>query len=383
MSGSPAASPIAEKYLQLHLCQDVGPIRFANLLRELGDIETVLGAGVGQLGSVSQVGSKVARNIATGRDQARVSAEIELAHKRGVRILCLADEDYPAALRTIPDPPACLYIRGTLQREDTVALAIVGTRQCSHYAAEQAERFGALTANAGLTVVSGMARGVDTCAHRGALAGGGRTIAVIGCGLGHLYPPEATELADRIIEHGALVSELPMEVPPDAKNFPPRNRIIVGMSLGVLVVEAGQRSGALISARLASEYNREVFAMPGRIDTPRSEGCHKLIKTGGAKLVTNLGDILEELGETGAALMTASDDGESAGQAPPKTIARLDEYERQVLAALDHEPMAVEAVCEACDLPPARVAAALTGLQLKGAIRQVGNDCYEPTSRAK
>jgi len=337
----------------------------------------VLGAGIGRLTSVKQVGDKTADNIARGRDEANVAAEIELAARHGVRIVCLADDDYPAALRAIPDPPPCLYIRGAIEREDPVALAIVGTRRCSRYGAEQAERFGALASNAGLTVVSGMARGVDTCAHRGALAGGGRTIAVIGCGLCHLYPPESTELAGRIIEHGALVSELPMDVPPDSKNFPPRNRIIAGLSLGVLVIEAGRRSGALISARLASEYNREVFAVPGRIDAPYADGCHNLIKIGGAKLITHLEDILEELGDAGATLMTLAGQGDEGESTTPKTIVKLDAYEKQVLGIFDTEPMPVEEVCEASELPPARVAAALTGLQLKGAIRRVGGDLYE------
>ncbi|MBN2563005.1 MAG: DNA-processing protein DprA [Phycisphaerae bacterium] len=376
------ASPTAEKYLRLHLCQDVGGVRFGNLLRELGDIDAVLGASVKQLICVSRIGDKVAENIARGRDETKVAAEIGLARRHGVRILCLADEEYPAALRTIPDAPACLYVRGALEREDAVALAIVGSRHCSHYGAEQAERFGALASNAGLTVVSGMARGIDTHAHRGALVGGGRTIAVIGCGLCHLYPPESAELADKIIAHGALVSELPMDVPPDSKNFPPRNRIIAGLSLGVLVVEAGRRSGALISARLAAEYNREVFAVPGRIDGPYAEGCHGLIKDSAAKLVTRLEDILDELGEAGAALTAPSSEEQQAEGLGPRTIVGLDEYESQVLEAFGSEAIPVEEICDASGLPPARVAVALTGLQLKGAIRRVGGDLYERAGRA-
>lgn len=378
MADQIVASPIAEKYLRLHLCSEVGPIRFGNLLHELGGIDAVLGASVKTLTGVTKVGEKVATNIARGRDESNVAAEIALARSRGVRILCLADDDYPPALRTIPDAPPCLYVLGSLEKEDAVALGIVGSRHCSRYGAEQAERFAALAANAGLTVVSGMARGIDTAAHHGALTGGGRTLAVIGCGLCHLYPPESAELALGIIEHGALLSELPMSVPPDTKNFPPRNRIIAGLSLGVLVVEAGQRSGALISARLALEYNREVFAMPGRIDTPQSEGCHKLIKESGAKLVTSLGDILAELGETGATLLGSADSAERDGTegAPPRLV-KLDEYEQKVLAAIADESAAIEELCDACGLPPARVAAALTGLQLKGVVRRTGPDVYE------
>ena len=378
MTDQAVASPIAEKYLRLHLCREVGPIRFANLLRELGGIDAVLGASAKSLTGVTKVGDQVAANIARGREEIDVAAEIELARSRGVRILCLADDDYPVALRTIPDPPACLYVLGTLQREDAVALGIVGSRQCSRYGAEQAERFGALAANAGLTVVSGMARGIDTAAHHGALAGGGRTLAVIGCGLCHLYPPESTELARRIVGQGALLSELPMSVPPDTKNFPPRNRIIAGLSLGVLVVEAGLRSGALISARLAMEYNREVFAMPGRIDTPSAEGCHRLIKDSGGKLVTCLGDILAELGEIGATLLPPADSDEQTGaNGAPPSIVKLDEYEKKVLQAIGDESATIEDLCDASGLSPARVAAALTGLQLKGVVRRTGPDVYE------
>jgi len=375
MEPAPTISAVGEKYLRLHLCDEVGPIRFSNLLRELGDIDSVLSAGAGRLKSVKQIGDATAGNILRGRAEIDVPAEVELARRHGVRILCLADEDYPAALRAIPDPPPCLYVRGGIQREDALALAIVGTRRCSHYGREQAERFGALAANAGLTVVSGMARGVDTQAHNGALAAGGRTIAVLGCGLCHLYPPESTELAGRIVEHGAIVSELPMQVAPDAKNFPPRNRIIAGLSLGVLVVEAPSRSGALISARLATEYNREVFAVPGRVDTPHAEGCHELIKMGGAKLVSGLPDILDELGEAGAALMSQLR-AEDPSHPRAESVAALSDHEKTVLGSLEPEPLTIEDICERCGLPPQRVAAALTGLQLKGAVRRVEGDSY-------
>lgn len=377
MSSSGVASPLAEKYLRLHLCEDVGPIRFAHLLRELGGIDAVLGAGQQRLMGVDKIGRKVAENIARGRDQPRVAEEIELAGRQGVRILCLDDDDYPAALKRIDDPPACLYVKGVLAREDALALGIVGARHCSRYGAEQAERFAALAANAGLTIVSGMARGIDSFAHRGALAAGGRTIAVLGCGLCHLYPPESAELADKIRGSGALLSELPMSVGPDSKNFPPRNRIIAGLSLGVLIVEAARRSGALISARLASEYNREVFAVPGRIDTASAEGCNDLIKTGAAKLVSGLPDILEDLGEAGAALLGAFGATEEQGQIVQRRSLPLDDVERNLLAAIADEPLPIEGLCEGSGLPPARVAAVLTSLQLKGIVRRLPGDLYE------
>lgn len=382
MADSRACSPIAEKYLRLHLCEDVGPIRFANLIRELGDIDAALSASLQTLMRVEKVGEKVAHQIVRDRGVDAAAREIERAGSRGVRILCPADPEYPIALKNINDPPPCLYVRGTLQKVDAVALGIVGSRHASRYGAEQAERLAALAAGAGMTIVSGMARGIDTFAHRGAMAAGGRTIAVIGCGLCHLYPEESAELAEEIARHGAILSELPMNVAPDAKNFPPRNRIIAGLSLGILVVEAARRSGALITARLASEYNREVFALPGRVDGPYAEGCHELIKSGAAKLVTCLPDILDELGDVGGALRESAPAEAADLFAAPEAPAALDGTETQVLSLLGPEPLPAEAVCEMSMLPPSRVAAALTALQLKGAVRRVGHNLYERVCRA-
>lgn len=380
MSSLPVATPIAEKYLRIHLCRHVGSMRFAGLLRELGGIDAVLEANVSCLSRVRGVGAQIAQNIARGRESGEAARQIELAFRCNARILCLEDPDYPPALRGINDPPACIFVRGSVLPIDAIAIAIVGSRRCTRYGAEQAERFGALLANAGLTVVSGMARGIDSRAHHGALAASGRTIAVMGCGLAHLYPPDAAELADQILVGGAIISELPMDVAPDAKNFPPRNRIIVGMSLGVLVVEAALRSGALISARLALEYNREVFALPGQIDRPHSAGCHNLIKSSGAKLVTHLDDILEELGEAGAALLAQRQEPDPASAKPERRI-KLPQLEATVLSALESEPISIDVVCEESDLPPARVASALTGLQLKGLVRCVGGNLYERIQR--
>lgn len=396
MSDGPLISEEGRKHLRLTLCPEVGPIRFANLLNELGGIDAVLGASVARLQSVSQVGPKVAESIASTRDRADVEGEIEAARRAGARIVCLADEDYPVALRRINDPPPCLYVKGGLERRDVAALAIVGSRSCSRYGAEQAERFGALSANAGLTVISGMARGVDHFAHVGALAAGGRTIAVQGCGLLHVYPPDAKDLAERICAQGALVSELPMNIAPDAKNFPPRNRIIAGLSMGVLVVEAARRSGALISARLASEYNREVFALAGRVDTPQAEGCLELIKAGAAKLVTRFDDIIEEFGEAGAVLREAaaprspaemdSAPSDPSSVRPPDAPeagpgAAIDESERLILTGMAGESLSIDDLCEVTGLPVSRVAVALTGLQLKGLVRRLTDERFERTGK--
>ena len=379
MDESDVASPAARKYLKLHLCPGIGSIRFARLLRELGSIDEILTASVGRLASVERIGRNLAERIARHRDGNDAEAELELARERGARVLCLEDAEYPAPLKMIHDPPPCLFVRGTLQPEDAIAVAVVGARHCSHYGAEQAERFGSLLANAGFTVVSGMARGIDAAAHRGALAAGKRTIAVLGCGLRHLYPPDSIELAQSIVESGALISELPMNVGPDAKNFPPRNRIIAGLALGVLVVEAAHRSGALISAHSANEYNREVFAVPGRVDMPHAEGCHNLIKKGEAKLVARLEDILEELGEVGAALLPKPENEREGAPGISQTMISLDETERQVITSLGPEPMSMEAIFEASGIAPGQVAAALTGLQLKGLVRRVAGDHFVRT----
>ncbi|MBX3395612.1 MAG: DNA-processing protein DprA [Phycisphaerae bacterium] len=400
------ATEVCRKYLRLHLCDGIGAVRFGALLREFGDIDRVLGASVREMARVRSISDRIAERVARERGEVDVDREIDLAGSRGVRIVCMADADYPAPLRMMDDPPPCLYYRGTLQREDAVSMAVVGSRQCSRYGAEQADRFGSLLAGAGLTVVSGMARGIDSAAHRGALSAGGRTLAVIGCGLSYLYPPEATELAERIAASGAILSELPMSVAPDSKNFPPRNRIIAGLSLGVLVVEAARRSGALISAKLACEYNREVFAIPGRIDVASADGCNELIKSGAAKLVMKLEDIMHELGPTGELLMsgsaaskhpidnqtttaesstlfnsTADESIATRSGAPVQNLPRpgvsLTTQEKHTLELLATGSMPIETLCDVSDLPPAQVAAALTSLQLKGLIRRKAGDDFE------
>lgn len=394
--GAPAvASPIALKYLRLHLCPEVGSIRFGNLIRELGGIDEVLRAGAGRLQNAFRVGAKTADNIVRYRDEVDVDAEARLAGDLGCRILCLADPEYPAILKMIADPPACIYYRGALDRADGLALAIVGSRRCSRYGAEQAERFAALATRAGLTVVSGMARGIDSFAHRGALKAGGRTLAVTGCGLAHVFPQELEGLAGEIAAQGAVISELPMTIAPDAKNFPPRNRIIAGLSLGVMVIEAAQRSGALITARLASEYNREVFAVPGPVDSPYAEGTNDLIRQGAAKLVMRLEDVLTELGEAGALLMQAGVGGSSAppgrsespshgseSTEPPRAgAAALTELQGRIVAAVREGARALDDICEAVGEPPGRVASQLITLQLLGVVRRLPGEMYEATRK--
>ncbi len=365
-----AISPKGRGYLRLQRVPDVGPIRARNLVVHFGSVDAIWSASMAELQHVEGIGSKVAESIRHFRHDDGVEKEIAKAVECGLRILCPEDEDYPKSLLHIPDPPICLYVRGTLQPADSVAVAIVGTRRCSHYGREQALRFGESLAAAGFTVVSGLARGIDGEAHRGALRAGGRTIAVLGNGLGTIYPREHEELADEIASNGAIVSELEVDIAPDFKNFPPRNRIIAGLSLGVVVIEAGDKSGALITARLATEYNREVFAVPGHIDRPaQTAGSNALIRDGSAKLITCLEDVLHELGEVGRTLRP--DVSLQPADAPLFEAANVTPPERSILDAVSKGIEEVEGICISTRLDAGSVTSTLTALQLRGLIRQL------------
>ncbi len=377
-------SSIARKYLRLSTAANVGPIRVRNLVEHLGSVDAVLEASVAELQQVDQVGRKSAEAIFAARSNAEaVEREIHRAAECNLRILCPEDDDYPKPLRNIPDPPICLYVRGTLEPADAVAIAIVGTRRCSHYGREQAMRFGELLARAGFTVVSGLARGIDGFAHRGAIRGGGRTLAVLGNGLAAIYPPDHLELAKEIAANGAVVTELPIDTSPDAKNFPARNRIITGLSLGVLVIEAPLTSGALITARLASEYNREIFALPGNVDRPDlNAGSNALIRDGGAKLVTCLEDVLDELKDVGRIMRRGSDAIEPPGSSPTSPpsggspggrpqLARLSDAQRAVFDAIHDGAEQLDSVCERTELAAGVVTSAVTSLELVGLVRQL------------
>lgn len=407
-----AVSDAARSYLRLHLCSDVGPIRTRRLVEHFGHVDGVLRASMAELQRVEGIGPVIAKSIFQARGLDTVDREIERAAALGIRILCFEDADYPEPLRHIPDPPICLYVRGELRATDAVAVAIVGTRRCSHYGREQATRFGEILARAGFTIVSGLARGIDGYAHAGALRGQGRTIAVLGNGLPKIYPPEHESVADSIAAAGAIVSESPMDTQPVSENFPRRNRIIVGLSLGVVVVEAGLRSGALITARLANEYNRECFALPGRVDHPeQTAGVNKLIRDGEAKLVTCLEDVLDELGQVGSIMSrdaraktaTASSGppagagGIAASRSAPRadvslsnTTAEafrrnLSDDERTILALLEGGASEPDEFAARSNLDISRVLATLTSLQLKGLVRQLPGsrfECRKPGSCA-
>lgn len=291
----------------------------------------------------------------------------------------MGDPDYPALLEPLDDAPTVVYVKGTVDpARDAFPIAIVGSRDCSAYGLEQAERFGGILAQAGLTVVSGGARGIDSAAHRGAVRVGGRTLAVLGCGLGNIYPPENGQLFDRIVESGgALVSELPLRTPPSAENFPARNRIISGLSLGVLVIEAAAKSGALITSRVATEdHGREVFALPGRVDSPHSRGTLDLLKAGGAQLVTEPADIIHAL-EAAAHHVHRGTHADRYTPAQAPTIAlppgvRADPLAEAVLEALA-EPLTADQLLERVNSAAGALRSQLTLLEIQGRIVREGS----------
>jgi len=367
-------SDIGRKHLLWALSDGIGPIVFARLLVHFGNAEAALGVSARELQTVKGIGPETAESMLRSRDEARVEAEIEAAAEHGLRVLCQEDPDYPEGLKRIPDPPIVLFVKGELLPTDAVALAVVGTRRCSIYGSEQARRFGELLAQAGFTVVSGLARGIDAFAHHGAIDVGGRSIAVLGNGLHEIYPPENQALADKLLEAGAWVSELPARAAVRRENFPSRNRIIAGMTLGTLVIEAPRRSGAQITARLASEYNREVFAVPGRAQDPTCFGSNALIRDGGAKLVMCLEDILDELGDVGVAMRAPQPEEDSTrADAPEKRRAslKLSPVESRVYELIRYDPILQDAILSAAGFPPGEVIAAFTSLELKGLIKRL------------
>ena len=282
-----------EAYIVLNQIEGIGPVRVRALCEGLGSPEAVLSASAVELATVRGVGAKVAEGIVSQRGHLDAGREEEAAAKLGARLITPVDEEYPAPLKTIYDPPLCLYVRGTLEKKDAQALAIVGTRRVTHYGAAQADRLAYQVSKAGFVVVSGLARGIDTVAHKAALKAGGRTLAVLGGALDKLYPPENRELAEEIVAHGAVLSEFSLGREPDRTTFPYRNRVVSGLSKGVLVVEAGVDSGAMNTAEQALEQGRSVMAVPGRVDMEGARGPHRLIQNG-ARLVEDLSDILKD-----------------------------------------------------------------------------------------
>lgn len=370
--------------LALTLTEGFGQATITRCIESFGSAEEALGASANALAGLDQVGAQRARKLRTALDRTLndgvVECERELIDSNGVHLIGLNDAEYPKLLRHIPDPPALLWVRGRMVAEDALGLGMVGSRRCTQYGREQADRFASLCAQSGLCIVSGGARGIDGAAHRAALRAGGRTIAVIGSGLADPYPHDHKELFDQIAEpdpgagagHGAVVSEFPMLTPPSAQNFPRRNRIISGLSLGVLVVEAALRSGALITARLAvEEHHRELMAVPGRVDSQASAGCHKIIREGWATLVTSPADVLDALGEAGQMLKAGlQQETPGSDQSPAKDLG-LNEPQRKIVEALSG-PSSLDQLVAWTGLPVHAVQAELTMLEVRGAVRRQG-----------
>jgi DNA processing protein len=308
-----------------------------------------------------------------GSRQERAEAAFERMSRRGYRLLVLGEPDYPPLLAAILDPPIALTVRGEILREDALAISVVGSRRATPYGRDTARKLSRELASSGLTIVSGLARGVDGEAHEGALQASGRTLAVLGSGLDNLYPREHRGLADRIAERGAILSEFDLDEPPHARNFPRRNRVITGLALGTVVVEAAAKSGSLISARLALEQNREVFAVPGPIGSPGSEGVHALIRDG-ARLVTRAEDVVEELrSEVRAALK------QRAVERREGEADAVDAEERALVELLQsfHDAVDLDSILDALGLPIDRALAALGRLEVAGRIRRHPGGLYQ------
>ena len=352
-----------EAYIALNLIENVGPARLRRLEEAFGDPVSILQASRSRLLQVEGIGEETATSISEWRSQVDLDGELRRADEFGCRIITRLDPEYPSSLKEIYDPPIVLYVKGTLLPQDNRGVALVGSRQTTSYGMEVARKIGYQLSYAGVTVVSGGARGIDTGAHLGALAAKGRTIAVLGTGINLVFPAENSELFRRIPESGALVTQFPFNRSADKQSFPIRNRIVAGMTLGTVVVEANLTSGALITANFATDYGRQVFAVPGRIDSPRSRGCHELIKKG-AKLCEGVEDILSEFEYLFPSM--------PASTPAPGVSAPLTDNEQRVWEALaGGEEQSTDQVIHATGLAPGAVSVALLSLELKRRVQQL------------
>jgi len=350
-------------WVGFNLVKGIGPMKVRALLDHFGDLERAWNADAAELREAG-IDKRALASLMRNREKLDLDDELEKLAKQDVTALTWDDVRYPSRLLQIPDPPPVLYVRGRFVDDDEWAFAVVGTRRASAYGKAVTQRLVAdLSANH-VTIVSGLARGIDGEAHRAALKTHGRTVAVLGCGLDLIYPPEHRNLAREITENGVIVSEYPLSTRPEASNFPPRNRIISGLSLGVLVVEAGIKSGALITADYAADQGRDVFAVPGNLYVRSSMGTNRLIQDG-AKLVTGAEDILEELSLT----MVAQ-------QVEVRTVVPETETEALLLQQLSLQPIHVDEVSLRTGLPIAEVTSNLALMELKGVVRQVGGMNY-------
>jgi len=354
-----------EAFLRLALIPGLGPITAQRLIDAAdGDPAAVLGWNMSRLQAVDGVGPERARRICDPKLAESAARERAECHHMGIRLVARDEADYPRELLQLADPPLMLWLRGTLETRDRLAVSVVGPRRPSAYGHRQAVRFASGLARIGATVISGLARGVDTAAHQASLEHNGRTLAVIGSGLARLYPEENRELADRIAGQGAVLSEFPLHTPPSPGTFPRRNRIVAALGLATLVIEAGAQSGALITARLAGELGRTVLVVPGNIDHPESVGANRLIRDG-ATLVTSLDDVIEELGPL-ATLAKASPEG----SVQDLRAQGLSGREKQIYQLLDDQLRSIDDIARIGDIPVSAVSATLLSLELRRLARK-------------
>ena len=348
---------LSDVYIRLALIPGLGPLTVQQLLEGVAKPEDIFRLSMGQLSSIDGIGPARARDICDPRFAEAVAEERALASQHGIRLITRADAEYPKDLNSLRDPPLVLWVRGELKPHDRIALAVVGPRNPSASGHRTTQRFCGKLARMGCCIVSGLARGIDTIAHETTLQAGGRTIAVIGSGFGHIYPQENKKLADDIAANGAVISEFPFNAKPHAGHFPRRNRIVAALSLGTMVIEAGERSGSLITARLAGELGREVLAVPGPIDRPEHIGSNKLIRDG-ATLITQVDDIISELEPLGT-LAAAMDDADIQ---EPTRAATLNERERQIYNLLSDDIRSIDDIIQRSGLPASAINATMISL---------------------
>ncbi len=350
-------------WVGFNLVRGIGAVRLQALINHFGDAASAWDGSPEELRAAG-LGSKVIERLLEVRKSVDLEKLWDKIIAKGIQILTWNDELYPPRLKEIEQPPPVLYVRGEVLPEDHFAVAIVGTRKVTAYGRQVTEELSAHLAANGVTVVSGLARGVDALAHSSALKAGGRTVAVLGSGVDRIYPPENRALAEQMMSRGALISDYPIGTAPESTNFPPRNRIISGLSLAVVVIEAGETSGALITAEFAAEQGREVFAVPGSILAPQSKGTNKLIQNGALPLLTPQ-DLLQALNLTRVGEQKAA-----------RKILPADEVEAKLMDTLGSEPLHVDEIRNQTGLPVEKVSAALVMMELKGMVRQVGGMNY-------
>ncbi len=350
-------------WVGFNMVRGIGAVRFKALIDFFGSLQLAWEAPYDALREAG-IPQKSLDNFILLRKKIDLERIWQRIKEKGIQVMTWEDDLYPARLKEIDQPPPVLYVRGEIITEDHLAVAVVGTRKVTSYGRQVTEELAANLGANGVTVVSGLARGVDAIAHEGVLKAGGRTIAVLGCGVDRIYPPEHTRLADKIIERGAIISDYAPGTPPDSVNFPPRNRIISGMSVAVVVIEAGETSGALITSAFAADQGRDVYAVPGNIYAPQSTGTNRLIQQG-AKPLLKPGDVVEDLHMTKVIEKTAA-----------RKVIPASELEAAIISVLNSEPLHIDEICVSAGLSIEKVSATLTLMELKGMVRQIGGMNY-------